>query len=108
MDAAVEECGITSISISPNNCYVAAGCLDQIVRIWDLDTGNMVAKLRGHQDSVYTTRFMPDGQTLISGSLDYTVKYWDVSALVPVDSQPVSASCPLIGSVRGHQVLIDS
>lgn len=105
VDAAVEECGITSISISPNNHYVAAGCLDQLVRVWDLDTGDLVAKLRGHQDSVYTVRFMPDGRTLISGSLDYTVKYWDVSALVPADSQLMSASCPLIGSVKGHQVL---
>lgn len=105
IDAAVEESGITSISISPNNRYVAAGCLDRLVRIWDLETGELAAKLRGHQDSVYTVRFTPDGRKLVSGSLDYTVKFWDASALVSLESHPMSCvPCPLINSVRGHQV----
>ncbi|KAF9448137.1 WD40 repeat-like protein [Macrolepiota fuliginosa MF-IS2] len=101
-DAAVEF-GITSITISPNSRYVAGGCLDQLIRIWDVETGELVAKLRGHQDGVYSVRFMPDGYNLVSGSLDYTVKYWDVSALLPVDPPLIPVACPLISSFKGHQ-----
>lgn len=101
-----QECGITSISISPNNRYVAGGCLDGFVRVWSVDSGEMVTKLRGHSDSVYAVRFAPDGLTLISGSLDYTVKYWDVSPLFSRDAQLPLVPCSLIGSLKGHQVRI--
>ncbi|KAF7316017.1 Chromatin associated protein [Mycena indigotica] len=45
------------------------------------DTGVLLERLRGHRDSVYSVVFTPDGRGVISGSLDKTLKYWDVSAL---------------------------
>ncbi len=41
----------------------------------------LVERLRGHRDSVYSVAFTPDGRGLVSGSLDKTLKYWDVSGL---------------------------
>jgi hypothetical protein len=38
--------------------------------------------LRGYNGSVYSVVFTPDGKGLVSGSLDKTLKYWDVSDLV--------------------------
>ena len=38
-------------------------------------------RLRGHRDSVYSVAFTPDARGLVSGSLDKTLKYWDVSRL---------------------------
>lgn len=49
--------GLTSISISPSNQYVAAGSLDSTVRIYSLETGTLVVKLRGHADSVYSVKW---------------------------------------------------
>ena len=44
-------------------------------------TGVLVERLRGHRDSVYSVAFTPDGKGLVSGSLDKTLKFWDVSGL---------------------------
>jgi glucose repression regulatory protein TUP1 len=79
LDSLNNDAGVTSVAISPNGQFVAAGCLDAVIRIWDLATGVLVERLRGHQDSVYTVAFTPDGKGLVSGSLDKTLKYWDVS-----------------------------
>ncbi|XP_006458820.1 hypothetical protein AGABI2DRAFT_213207 [Agaricus bisporus var. bisporus H97] len=73
--------GITSVAISPNGQYVAAGSLDTIVRIWNIRSGALVESLKGHSDSVYSVAFTPDWKGLVSGSLDKTLKYWNVEAL---------------------------
>ncbi|KAJ7083245.1 WD40-repeat-containing domain protein [Mycena epipterygia] len=75
------DAGVTSVAISPDGRYVAAGSLDTVVRIWDAATGALVERLRGHRDSVYSVVFTPDGRGIVSGSLDKTLKYWDVSGL---------------------------
>ncbi|RDB30643.1 Transcriptional repressor tup12 [Hypsizygus marmoreus] len=80
-DSLNNDAGVTSVAISPNGQLVAAGSLDTIVRIWDVGTGALLERLRGHRDSVYSVAFTPDGRGLVSGSLDKTLKYWDVSAL---------------------------
>lgn len=75
------DAGVTSVAISPNGQLVAAGSLDAIVRIWDVTTGGLLERLKGHRDSVYSVAFTPDGKGLVSGSLDKTLKYWDVTGL---------------------------
>ncbi len=80
-DSLNNDAGVTSVVISPNGRFVAAGSLDTVVRIWDVQTGQLLERLRGHRDSVYSVSFTPDGKGLVSGSLDKTLKYWDVSGL---------------------------
>jgi glucose repression regulatory protein TUP1 len=80
-DGATNDSGVTSVAISPNGFYVAAGSLDSVVRIWNTRSGQLVEKLRGHRDSVYSVAFTPNGKGLVSGSLDKTLKYWDLGAL---------------------------
>ena len=42
--------------------------------------GQEIATLQGHADRVRSVAYAPDGQTLASGSLDQTVRLWDVAA----------------------------
>ena len=73
---------VTSVAISPDSRWVAAGSLDMIVRVWDVKTGALVERLRGHKDSVYSVVFGSDGRGLVSGSLDKSVKYWDITPMI--------------------------
>jgi len=88
------DAGVTSVAISPDGRYVAAGSLDQLVRIWEVGSGQLVERLRGHKDSVYSVAFSPDGKGLVSGSLDKSLKYWDLRALLahPQRGQPLLQS----------------
>ncbi|KAK1219203.1 general transcription repressor [Marasmius sp. AFHP31] len=71
--------GVTSVKFSSDGRYVAAGYLDNHVRIWEVATGQLIGLLQGHRDSIYSVAFTPNDEGLVSGSLDKTLKYWDVS-----------------------------
>jgi glucose repression regulatory protein TUP1 len=49
------------------------------VRVWNVQTGQQLERLKGHKDSVYSVAFSPDGKSLVSGSLDRTLRVWDLS-----------------------------
>ena len=70
------------VTIDPSADLVAAGSLDNVIRIWDVNTGLLVERLRGHGNSVYSVAFTPDGRGLVTGSLDKTLKYWDLGPLL--------------------------
>ena len=42
------DAGVTSVAMSPDGRFVAAGSLDNIVRIWDASNGVLIERLRGH------------------------------------------------------------
>jgi WD40 repeat protein len=47
------------------------------IKIWDAKTGELVASLDGHTDSVLCLAWTPDGATLISGSDDFSIRTWN-------------------------------
>lgn len=71
-----------SVSISPNGRLVAASSSRGIIRIWDVVTTRLLEELEKHGDHVHVA-FTPDGKGLVTGSTEKTLKYWDVSELVP-------------------------
>ncbi|KAI9011035.1 WD40-repeat-containing domain protein [Gaertneriomyces semiglobifer] len=76
----VKDSGVTSIAVNPvDGRSVAAGSLDEEVRLFDLRTGALLERFQGHKNSVYSVAFSPDGRSIVSGSLDRTLKIWDLS-----------------------------
>jgi glucose repression regulatory protein TUP1 len=80
------------------------------VRVWDTRTGQQVERLRGHKDSVYSVAFSPDGNSLVSGSLDKSLKVWDLrqTRLAAERAQPGHPSPTGLGVLQqtlvGHKV----
>ena len=48
------------------------------VKKWDAAGSQIVLALKGHTDGVNSVAFSPDGEHLLSGSSDATLKLWDV------------------------------
>ena len=79
---------IYAASFSPNtdedNYTIVTGSEDKEVRFWPIDASRHDEfspdghPLVGHNDTVWTLAFSKDGKNLASGSLDGTVRLWDV------------------------------
>eukprot|EP00742_Colponemidia_sp_Colp-10_P002004 GILJ01002139.1.p1 GENE.GILJ01002139.1~~GILJ01002139.1.p1 ORF type:complete len:643 (-),score=92.58 GILJ01002139.1:606-2294(-) len=85
--------GVTSVAFSHDARRAVIGSLDNIVSVWDAETGKHLENLDGHTDSVYSIAFSPDGRWLVSGALDRTLRLWDLS-------NPSNSRC--IGTFEGH------
>jgi WD40 repeat protein len=55
------------------------GGTDNTVRLWDVETGQELARLEGHERNVNCVAFLPDGRA-VSGSSDATVRLWSLPA----------------------------
>ena len=46
------------------------------------------SKENAHSGLVLSVAFSPDGKTIVSGSMDKTLKVWDAGASAPTPSNP--------------------
>jgi WD40 repeat protein len=69
---------VLSMSFSPDGKTLATGSSGSTIKLWDLDMGNEIHTLQGHQNSVLSVSFSPDGRILASGSNDKTIKLWNI------------------------------
>jgi WD40 repeat protein len=58
--------------------YAGTSGLDNHMRVWDVQTGNLEVILKGHSGWVRGCAFSPDGQRIVSASWDGTLRLWNV------------------------------
>ncbi|XP_039438167.1 PH-interacting protein [Culex pipiens pallens] len=74
---------ITDIAINLDNTMLAAGSLDRILRVWDIQYGGPIAVLSGHTGMITSVNFCPSPKTdmryLVTTSTDGSVAFWEYS-----------------------------
>jgi len=68
-----------SVAISKSGRWLAGGGQDNLIRIWDLETGKRAAVLHGHVQGVFSVSFSPDDRTLVSSTVSQ-VMFWQVGS----------------------------
>ena len=67
---------IRSLAFSPDGQAIVSGSNDKTVRLWNVQTGQLIYLLTGHKDRVKSVGISPDGNTIISGDASRVVKVW--------------------------------
>jgi WD40 repeat protein/serine/threonine protein kinase/tetratricopeptide (TPR) repeat protein len=70
---------INTVAWSADGKRLATGTTDTLVAVWDTDTRQKLATMRGHHDFVDSVAWSPDGTRLVSAGLDNSVRVWDSS-----------------------------
>ncbi|XP_036673426.3 bromodomain and WD repeat-containing protein 3 [Drosophila suzukii] len=74
---------ITDIAINLDNTMLAAGSLDHILRVWDMQTTSPIAVLSAHTGMITSVNFCPspcsDLKYLVTTSTDGSIAFWQYS-----------------------------
>jgi WD40 repeat protein/tRNA A-37 threonylcarbamoyl transferase component Bud32 len=86
---------VRAVDVSPDGRWIAAGCTDGNVQVWDFTTGEPVGPALGHPGPVEEVRFGPGGRLLVRArkgerpaistpDSTFQVRIWDVASGKPL------------------------
>ena len=77
---------VNCLSFSPDGRQLLSGSTDQSLLVWDVQTGELVRRLKGHHGFVTACEFLPDGRHAVSAGWGGEVFVWqlDTGKVVPL------------------------
>jgi Prp8 binding protein len=76
---------VTAVALSEAGNEIYSGGIDNDIKVWDARKKAVLYTMIGHNDTVTSLRVSPDSQTLLSNSMDSTVRTWDIKPFAPTD-----------------------
>lgn len=98
------QAALNGVSVSPDgNFLVTAGNIqltiklmllgaDKLVKVWDFETGNMLAQGSGHCGVVTAVKVAPNGQYIVSVADDGAIYVWHVPESSVQQAEPQQES----------------
>jgi WD40 repeat protein len=73
----LSEKSVRTIAVNRTTSEVAVGYSDNFIRVFSLSDMQLKYEWKAHESSVFTLRYLPGNNYLISGSRDARLKVWD-------------------------------
>lgn len=74
------EMNVTCVAFNPDGRRVVfggwVGARDRPLRVWDLESGQIVGHLEGHTGRISSAVYLPDGVRIVSSGEDQTIRLW--------------------------------
>ncbi len=68
---------VRAIALHPDGVQLAVGLKNGTIVLRHLGTRAILAELPGHRDRIFSLAFAPDGNTLVSGDWQGTIRVWE-------------------------------
>jgi WD40 repeat protein len=96
---------VSSCAISPDGKLIISQIQNNILSVWNSETGTSLMEISGHSSWITWCSFVPSGDQIISASQDSTIKVWSVktgSLILTLQGPGAIRSCCI--SKNGDQI----
>ncbi|XP_071960228.1 U3 small nucleolar RNA-interacting protein 2-like isoform X2 [Antedon mediterranea] len=77
---------VLALAISTDNKFLASGCKNKVIHIWNPQTMDRIHTFTGHRDSISGLAFRKGTHQLFSASHDRSVKVWNLDEMAYVET----------------------
>uniref|UniRef100_T1IIB2 U3 small nucleolar RNA-interacting protein 2 n=1 Tax=Strigamia maritima TaxID=126957 RepID=T1IIB2_STRMM len=77
---------VLCLAISSDNKFLASGCRNKIIQIWDPVTMDHIRTFKGHRDAISGLSFRKESHQLFSCSFDRSIKLWNLDEMAYVET----------------------